>query len=425
MRTRTLGILIAFLLMAPAISLAAVNDTYFDRQWALARIQAEQSWATSSGRDIVVAVIDTGVDFTHEDLEGRSAGSFTCIDGPCREGGAADHDHGTMVAGVIAAVTNNQKGIAAVAPDAKILSIKVLSSEGQGSSNDVAKGIRFAAERGAKVINLSLGSDILIIPGDTLVLSSAINEAWDRGAAVVAASGNDQGLMSSYAGAQNVVIVGATAANDRIASYSAGSSSPIDVDIYAPGGDGACSFATCITTTIRGGYATAKGTSFAAPHVSGVTAQLMCLGQDNNAAVSRMISTADPIPGGRRVNAAKAVGTPSGSGCAASFETSQPSGAGGTTTGGGTSSRPRTGGGTSGTTAPQTPVGEETPVEPAEAGTPEPATSENQEAQVDGEPGSERKSNPALNLAIAAVLALAVAGGYGWMRWKTSKTRAD
>jgi subtilisin family serine protease len=213
----------------------------------------------------------------------------------------------------VAAAGNNGIGISGVAPGAKVLSIRVLDADGTGTIGDVAGGILFAAEQGAKVINVSIGTSIdlpivfgLLAPE----LQSAIAAAWAKGSVVVAAAGNG-GLASSFTSIANLLVVGATGPNDEIASYS---SSLTGVELHAPGGNHVgdrCSATACITVAEAPNiYRATEGTSFAAPHVSGVAALLAALGLSNADIVARLKSTADPIPRGTRLNAAKAVGPP-------------------------------------------------------------------------------------------------------------------
>lgn len=311
-------------LISTAGSASAANDPLFGQQWGLHRIQAEPAWTpAASGSGVVVAVVDTGVNFGHEDLAGKSAGELNAIAprkdrGPCEADSGDNNGHGTLVAGIIAGNSNNDRGVASVAPEARIMSVKVLDCWGYGYLSDVSNGIRMAARNGARVINLSLGYEIgflgeliggLLGQDERRDFQAAINEAAGHGALIVAAAGNDA-LESSYAGMENVLVVGASGPADEHSSYSSSGA-----EIMAPGGNasGNCDgkLDRCIATTHRGGgYAAVEGTSFAAPHVSGVAALLFRQGHSAAGARSVISSTADGVPAGPRVNAARAVGAP-------------------------------------------------------------------------------------------------------------------
>jgi len=290
------------------------------QQWGLAKIQAEEAWAASRGNGVRVAVIDTGVDFGHQELAGKSEGSFNCIkdapvENPCDPTpDSDDNGHGTEVSGIIAAAEGNSVGIAGVAPGARIMSVKALDGNGSGDLSNVLRGIYFSADKGARVINLSLGPEVNLI-NDLLGLllggadpkkqfQQAFDYAASKGALVVAAAGNS-GTSSFFSGLQNVFVAGATGPGDEVASYSSSGA-----EIFAPGGNanGPCSPADCILTASPGGYKAVQGTSFAAPHVAGVAALLVAQGLSSSDARSRMVQTSDPIPGGSRLNAFKAVG---------------------------------------------------------------------------------------------------------------------
>lgn len=320
------------------------NDPYFNSQWALKVIKAPQAWTKSTGAGMTVAVVDTGVQFGVPDLPAStSAGSYNCIgtggtSSPCPADTSGDpQGHGTWVASVIAAATNNGVGMAGVAPDARILSVKAIGSDGTGSVQDIAKGIEFAADEGAEVINLSVGPDAFGTPFPPLdcppgtvggclsspvsspdslhqALQPAVDYAFARGALVVVSAGNTLPNAgpgpSMYLGMNHLLIAGATGPTDAPASYSdTGSGSTF---IWAPGGDGSCASgqtSTCIILASRaGGYQVSEGTSFAAPHVAGVVALLMAMGYSNSAAADRIESTADSTPAGLRLDAAAAVG---------------------------------------------------------------------------------------------------------------------
>ena len=332
------------LLAVPALATPAnPNDTYFSSQWALKVIRAPQAWERSTGAGSVVAVVDTGVQFGIPDLpQSKSAGSYNCIgsagnSAPCpADTSGDDQGHGTWVASIIAAQTNNGVGMAAVAPDARILSIKAIGPDGTGSVDDIAKGIEFAADEGANVINLSVGPDAFgqsfptfDCPPTTVggclnspvndsaslqkAMQPAIDYASSHGALVVLAAGNTNPGYSGpslYLGLHNVLIVGATGPHDEVASYSDTGSGP--TFIWAPGGDGACASSdtsNCIILASKAGsYEVSEGTSFATPHVAGVAALLMAVGYSNSSAADRIESTADPISAGVRLDAAAALG---------------------------------------------------------------------------------------------------------------------
>jgi subtilisin family serine protease len=323
------------------------NDPYFSSQWGLKVIKAPQAWTVSTGAGVVVAVIDTGVQFGIPELPpSKSAGSYSCVgagasSNPCPAVGAGDDQgHGTWVASIIASGANDGNGIAGVAPDARILSIKAIGADGTGSVEDISKGIKFAADQGAQVINLSVGPDAFGKPFPTLdcppstiggcltppvndssslhkALQPAVDYAAAHGALVVVAAGNtDPGAgpgPSLYLGMNNVLIVGATGPNDEAASYSdTGSGSTF---IYAPGGNGACSSGSttsCIIVASRSGnYQVSEGTSFATPHAAAVAALLMATGYSNSSAENQIISSADHVQAGARLNAAAALGASS------------------------------------------------------------------------------------------------------------------
>ena len=234
-------------------------DPYFNLQWTLPKIGAPDFWDKAPATPVVVAVIDTGVDYTHEDLANKVIKGYDFINND--NDPMDDHFHGTHVAGIIAAETNNAIGIAGVAPNAMILAIKVLSRTGEGTDLQISKGIMYAADKGAKVINLSLGG-----PGWSFVLDDAVQYARKKGCLVVASAGNAGTNEIYYPASYNgVVSVGATDSYDKKALFS--NFGP-DVDIAAPGVE--------ILSTYNKdgvpGYVYASGTSMAAPVVCGAAA---------------------------------------------------------------------------------------------------------------------------------------------------------
>ena len=216
------------------------------------------AWSRSTGSTSqVVAVVDTGVNAAHPDLTGRVLAGHDFVNNDTNA--ADDNGHGTMVAGIAAADTNNGVGIAGVAWTARILPVKVLDSTGEGLDSTIAEGVRWAADNGATVINLSLGG-----PGSSAVLHDAVTYAVGKRIPVVAAAGNTGDGTPQYPAADAAVIaVAAEAPDGGIASFS---SFGDWVDVAAPG--------VGITSTYLGtSYVTGgAGTSFASPIVAGVAA---------------------------------------------------------------------------------------------------------------------------------------------------------
>jgi len=280
------------------------NDPYYTNQklWGLTAVNMAPAWEISKGAGTVVAVIDTGVDRMHADLAGNiwqnsaeipnnqldddgngfvddNAGwDFAYKDNNPND----EHSHGTHVAGTIAAIGNNNLGIIGVAPKAKILPLKALSDSGSGSAFDIAKAIRYAADMGADVINMSLGGQ-----GRSYSLSSAINYATQKNVVVVVAAGNDN-INSQYqypANTRGVISVGALQNYFGLDKSSFSNYGP-DVDIFAPG-------SSIYSLAPNGGYSSKSGTSMAAPHVAGFAALLRSV-EPNLAPASvraRMIAT--------------------------------------------------------------------------------------------------------------------------------------
>lgn len=346
-RTLIFAVLAAFLVAgSSAAATSGSPDPYLARQWALQRIQAEDAWTLADGSGAVIAVVDTGVDATHPDLIEkvivRPDSDFVEPDGNCttrkakttciQDGAHDEEGHGTHVAGIAAAATRNGIGIAGVAPAAKILAVRVLDHNGDGTTADIAAGVRYAADQGADVLNLSLsypsGTDAVAkVRGELRPVYEAIAYAWDKGAVVAVAAGNDSyPLCAEPALATNTLCVGATDRSDLRAWYSNSDATMTRAFVVAPGGgDTACEadvFSTYLTTKrstcgAEAGYEFGSGTSMATPHVSGIAALLMSEGLSNAEVVSCLLRTTDdlgapgrdPLYGYGRVNAFRAVST--------------------------------------------------------------------------------------------------------------------
>lgn len=274
-------------------------DPYFNAyQYGPQVIQAPGAWDITTGTPAVkIAVVDTGVQPDHPDLAGKMLPGRDYVDG---DGVAQDgNGHGTHVAGIAAAATDNGRGIAGMAPRAAILPVRVLGNDGDGSMAAVANGIVYAANQGAQVINLSLGA-----PVSATTLANAVQYAWDRGSVLVAAAGNDSSSAAHYpANYPNVIAVAST---NRYDARSSSSNYGRWVEVAAPGED--------ILSTYPGGYyAYMSGTSMAAPHVAGLAALLAAQGRSNADIRQRILGSSDPVPGTGtywqygRVNARRAV----------------------------------------------------------------------------------------------------------------------
>ena len=221
------AILFATLSLAPAAafarSIAEPNDPYYPDQWALTHVGATCAWERTIGSpDVTVAVVDSGVDMQHPDLVDRLRDDGRdFVDGD--DDPSDENGHGTNVAGIIAATIDNGEGGAGLAPGVKILPVRVMNARGAGSDRAIARGIRFAADRGAQVINLSLGAT-LTIDADTVSeqVTSAIRYAQDKGALVIVAAGNDFLPLENAIVGENpdVLVVAATDQNDVKANFS-------------------------------------------------------------------------------------------------------------------------------------------------------------------------------------------------------------
>ncbi|MBI2830572.1 MAG: peptidase S8 [Chloroflexi bacterium] len=280
------------------------NDRYFGSQWGMTKIQGPEAWDITQGSSSVkIAIVDTGIDQDHEDLAAKIVAkkNFT------RSKTTDDkYGHGTHVAGIAAAITNNSKGVAGIGYNSSLMNVKVLGDSGSGYQSWVASGITWAADNGAGIINLSLGGGPY-----SSTMETAVNYAWSKGAVIVAAAGNDGISSPSYpAYYTNVIAVAATDSNDTKASWSNYGSW---VDIAAPG---VSIFSTLPNHTNRIGiknYGSLSGTSMASPFVAGVAALVRAANPTwtNTEVRAKLEVATDPTTGFDttvgRVNAFKAV----------------------------------------------------------------------------------------------------------------------
>jgi subtilisin family serine protease len=277
------------------------HDPYYTDQWFHKVIQSEGAWNMTKGSsDVIVAVIDDGIDLEQEDLIDQiiypydmyyDTSDFISVG-----------DHGTHVAGIIAAAADNELGVSGVAPGVNIMPINVFDGD-DAYTSDIINGIYYAIDNGAKIINLSLGGY-----DQSTALNDAIQEAYKAGLVVIAAAGNDHTSKKVYpASYSNVISVASTDSNDHLSSYSNYGNS---VDITAPGEE-------ILSTLPYDDYGYMSGTSMATPVVSGIAALFWSLHPDftNSQVVNYLEQSAvdlgafgkDSYFGWGRVNAEKAL----------------------------------------------------------------------------------------------------------------------
>jgi serine protease len=278
------------------------NDPLYKHQWHMDQIGMPEAWELADGNGVIVAVLDTGVGY-----EDHGSGKFHAL--PDLAGiefvqpydfvgnskhANDDHGHGSHVTGTIAQVTNNGIGVAGVARKVRIMPLKVLSGSGSGSVGGIADAIRFAADHGAKVINMSLGGAF-----PSKVLKKAVAYAHDKGVTVVCAAGNEGrgrvGYPAAYPGA---IAVAATQLDEATTFYS---NYGKDIDIAAPGGntredkngdgvpDGVLQNTIAIGDPTKNDYFAYMGTSMASPHVAGVAALVIGEGITDPARVEQVL----------------------------------------------------------------------------------------------------------------------------------------
>jgi subtilisin len=253
--------------------------------WGVDRVDADVLHSDGeTGRGADIAIIDTGIDDDHPDLQanvGAGKAYVSCRGSNCNYAWSDDDNHGTHCAGIADAV-NNSEGVVGVATEATLHAVKVLDNSGSGSFSDVAAGIEYTADQGWDVGSLSLGAS-----SGSQTVKDACQYAYDNGVLLVAAAGNDGpcsdcvGYPAAYS---TVIAVSSTEENDSLSSFS--STGP-EVELAAPGGD--------IYSTVIGGYDTYSGTSMACPHVSGAGGHLMANGYTNTEARQQLQDSAEDI----------------------------------------------------------------------------------------------------------------------------------
>ncbi|MEZ6188360.1 MAG: S8 family peptidase [Planctomycetota bacterium] len=283
------------------------NDALYERQWNMRMVHAREAWRTTKGEDVIVAVIDTGV--AYEDDKGLWAPDlkrtqfvkgWDFIDDDAIA--ADDNGHGTHCAGTIAQSTNNEIGVVGLAPECKIMPLKVLTAQGWGTTSDIADAIRFAADNGANVLSLSLGGG-----GYSRVLANAVKYARDKGCLVVCAAGNGaRGRVEYPAAYPGATAVSSVGPSGKLAFYS---SYGKQCFIAGPGGDkskaatdGVLQNTLDFSRPGKTHYAYYQGTSMATPHVAAAAALLYASGVTDPDAIEDALAASAATPPGVRAD---------------------------------------------------------------------------------------------------------------------------
>lgn len=287
-----------------AHAIGTSNDPYFvsGSQWYLTKMQVPQAWDSSTGSaNGIVAVVDTGVRASHPDIAGKVLPGYDFFNNDADA--TDDNGHGTAVAGLIGASANNGLGMASLAWANPILPVKALGADGSGSYSSIANAIIWAADNGARVINMSLGGT-----SSSRTLQDAVNYAWNKNVVLVAAAGNNGNNIPCYpAACTNVVAVSATNSSDGRPTWSNYGSY---VDVAAPG-------VGILTLYGTNSYSYWDGTSFSSPITAGTVALMSAANPllSNSTLVDVLTKSCDDIGaagydvyyGNGRLNASKAV----------------------------------------------------------------------------------------------------------------------
>jgi hypothetical protein len=235
------------------------NDPNYSKQWHLPLMQAPGAWSYASGNGVTVAICDTGIDAAHPDLSGQLVPGYNTASNSADTSDI--HGHGTSVAGVVAAKTNNAVGVASVAPSAKIMPMRITDrTDGYAYYSDMAECVAWAADNGARVANISFSG----VAGSAAVSTAAASMRNKTGGVVVVSAGNE-GADKGFLPDDYLFVAGATTSSDTLASYS---NYGAYVDVTAPG-------SSIYTTTRGGGYGSVSGTSFASPNTAATVALVM------------------------------------------------------------------------------------------------------------------------------------------------------
>ena len=244
--------------------------------WGVDRIAADVVRDQNRGQGVKVAILDTGIDLNHPDL--RVAGDVSFVEGTAS--GDDDNGHGTLVAGIVAAL-NNGIGTVGVAPEVELYSVKVLDDKGQGTCKAIKKGIEWAIENNIQVINMSFGCNSKLPRS----IKKSLRKAYKEGILIVAAAGNEGTAGGNrdtlWAPAEYKQVIAVGAINEYDKRYGS-SSTGYALELVAPG-------VRIYSTRWGGGYTSLYATSAASPHVAGVAALLLAAGINDNAEVRKIL----------------------------------------------------------------------------------------------------------------------------------------